>query len=242
MKQKKEWFLNWFDTTYYHLLYDYRNDEEAEFFMDNLIEFLKIEKGAKLLDLPCGKGRHSLYLNSKGFDVVGADLSQNSIAHAKHFENQNLRFSIHDMRDPLNGKYSGIFNLFTSFGYFEQEETNIKVLKNFKAALSDEGHLIIDFLNLNKVRSELIPMEHIVKKGVDYTIRKRITDQFIIKDIEVKDQERTFFFQEKVQAIDLTKLRGYASEAGLRITDLFGDYALNPYSEKDSDRLILVLS
>ena len=240
MKENKEWFEDWFNTSYYHLLYDYRNEEEAEFFMDNLLRFLELGESDVILDLPCGRGRHSLFLNSKGYRVVGADISENSIAHARHFENQRLRFTIHDMRDPLKEKFKAIFNLFTSFGYFENEETNALVLKNFKNALLEEGCLVIDFLNLYKVREELVPSQEIVKGPVQYKIEKRITENFIVKDIEVNDRGSVFNFQEKVQALDLKKFERYSSEAGLKITEVFGDYALGDYSEKDSDRLILV--
>ena len=241
MKQKAEWFQDWFNTTYYHLLYDYRNEEEAEYFMSNLLRHLKLTPADTILDLPCGRGRHARFLNSRGFRVVGADISENSIAHARHFENQNLRFMIHDMRDPLQSQYTAIFNLFTSFGYFEQEETNAIVLRNFKLGLRENGHLIIDFLNLNKVREELVPNQEIEKQGIRYQIKKKITDQFIIKDIKVTDGDQQHYFQEKVQALDLAKFERYSSKAGLKIVDIFGDYSLNDFSEHESDRLILVM-
>jgi SAM-dependent methyltransferase len=241
MKQKKEWFQDWFNTSYYHLLYDYRNEEEAEFFMENLLGFLNLGESDVILDLPCGRGRHSLFLNSKGYRVVGADISEKSIAHARHFENQRLRFAIHDMRDPLGQKFKAIFNLFTSFGYFENEETNARVLKNFKNALLDDGRLVIDFLNLSKVKQQLVPRQEVVKNGIQYKIEKKITSDFIVKDIEVNDQGRVFNYQEKVQALDLKKFERYSSEAGLEITQVFGDYSLGNYSEEISDRLILVM-
>ena len=241
MKHKTEWFQDWFNTTYYHLLYDYRNEEEAEHFMSNLIEFLHIKPNDTILDLPCGRGRHSLFLNAQGHRVVGADISENSITHARHFENQNLRFMIHDMRDPLKERYHAIFNLFTSFGHFEHEETNAIVLKNFKQGLHENGYVVIDFLNLAKVRAELIPSQELVKQGVRYQIKKRITDQFIIKDIEVTDGDNQYKFQEKVQALDLEKFKRYSSEAGLKIIKIFGDYSLNDFSENSSDRLILIM-
>ena len=78
MEKEKEWFENWFDTSFYHILYDYRNDDEARVFMSNLTNYLELKSGDTVLDLPCGKGRHSLYLNKIGFDTTGADISENS--------------------------------------------------------------------------------------------------------------------------------------------------------------------
>jgi len=241
MEKEKEWFENWFDTSFYHILYDYRNDDEAKLFMSNLIGFLNLSQGDKILDLPCGKGRHSLFLNSQGFDATGADLSVNSIMHAKQFEKEGLSFEIHDMRNPLNGKYDSIFNLFTSFGYFNQESTNIKVLENFKNALNKNGHIVVDFLNLHKVVSTLIPEQVIRKKGVDFLIKKRVTESFIIKEIDVTNNGEVHHYMEKVQALDLKKMKQFAMAAGLEIQHVFGDYELNPFDAQNSDRLILIM-
>lgn len=241
MGKEKEWFENWFNTPFYHILYDYRNDDEARVFMNNLTDYLELKRGDTLLDLPCGKGRHSVYLNKKGFDITGADISENSISHAKQFEKPNLRFKIHDMRNPLSRKYHAIFNLFTSFGYFNNETTNIKVLENFKNALRPNGHIIVDFLNLTKVKNELIPKQRIVKKGIEFNISRNITENFIIKKIEVNFEGATHYFMEKVQALDLDKMEIFTNTAGLQIEKVFGDYELNPFEEKHSDRLILVM-
>ena len=80
---KQEWFEQWFDTKYYHILYKNRDFEEARQFIDNLIGYLDPPKKSKILDLACGKGRFSLYLAEKGYDLTGVDLSQESIEYAK---------------------------------------------------------------------------------------------------------------------------------------------------------------
>ena len=241
MQKEKEWFEHWFDTPFYHILYDYRNDDEARYFMGNLVDYLKLLKGDKILDLPCGKGRHALFLYEQGFKTTGADLSVNSIEHARQFEKQDLSFNIHDMRDPLKGSYDAIFNLFTSFGYFNQETTNIKVLKNFKNGLLPGGHIVVDFLNLEKVVQQLTPEQHITKQGIDFVIRKRVSENFIIKEIEVNQNQEVHHYMEKVQALDLDKMKYFAKEAGLEIQEIFGDYGLNAFDNDNSDRLILIL-
>ncbi len=241
MHKEKEWFENWFDTSFYHILYDYRNDDEAKLFMNNLIGFLNLSTGDKILDLPCGKGRHSLFLHSQGFDTTGADLSVNSIEHAQQFQKEGLSFEIHDMRNPIKGKYDSIFNLFTSFGYFNRETTNIKVLENFKNALKKDGHIVVDFLNLHKVVNNLIPEQQVTKKGVDFLIKKRVTESYIIKEIQVTSEEQVHHFMEKVQALDLEKMKKFAKSAGLEIQHVFGDYELSAFDSQNSDRLILIM-
>ena len=149
--EEKDWFSEWFNTPYYHILYKDRNDNEAQFFMDNLTHYLNLPQDAQILDLACGKGRHSIYLNSLGFEVTGVDISANSIKIANESANDKLHFHVHDMRENLPNKYDAIFNLFTSFGYFDNEEDNIKTLKAIKNSLTEYGFGVIDFLNADYV-------------------------------------------------------------------------------------------
>ena len=241
MDNKTEWFQNWFDTPYYHLLYDHRNEKEAEFFMKKLLQFLKLKEGDKILDLPCGKGRHALFLSAMGYDVVGADLSKNSIASAKLFENEKLKFRIHDMRDPLIGNYNAIFNLFTSFGYFNDEQTNLNVLRHFKNALLKNGHIVIDFLNIKKVENELVPEDTINKNGIDFYIKKYIKNDFLIKEISFEVNDKKHKYIEKLQCLTLEKMIGFTQKINLKINHVFGDYYLTTFDERNSDRLILII-
>lgn len=144
----QSWFSSWFDTPYYHILYKDRDDEEAGRFVQNLIRFLELKKGASILDLACGKGRHAMYLNELGYQVTGADLSKNSILCAKRFQNETLRFERHDMREPFGEKFDAVFNLFTSFGYFDNKEDNLRTVNAIKENLKPNGFAVIDFMNV----------------------------------------------------------------------------------------------
>ena len=120
--KKTKWFEEWFDSPYYHVLYKDRDEKEAKDFILNLIHYLKPKQGSFFIDVACGKGRHSLFLNNLGYRVDGFDLSPNSIDAAKINESESLHFYINDIRKPLNvNKYDYAFNLFTSFGYFDDE-------------------------------------------------------------------------------------------------------------------------
>ena len=158
MTENKDWFASWFDTSYYHILYKHRDYSEGQSFLKNLITFLKLEKNKVILDLACGKGRHSIYLNSLGFHVIGADLSKNSIEFAKQFETETLKFVEHDMRNPLKNKFDVILNLFTSFGFLSN---NLHV--ELRELLSeDEGAAkticsAIFYSNLLRVSLEQLP-------------------------------------------------------------------------------------
>jgi len=237
---KNEWFEDWFASPYYFKLYKHRNEEEAACFMDKLINYLDIDSNAKLLDAACGKGRHSIYLNQKGFNVTGIDLSAPSINLAKKSENERLAFFVHDIRKTFRSNYfNAVLNLFTSFGYFENSNDNVQCLKAFREASIYNGDLIIDFINATKAISELKANETKTIDGIDFHISKKYTNGFIRKKIKFQDNGKSFEFEEKVQALDLEDFKTLFDKANLKLIDHFGDYDLSEYNQNHSNRLIL---
>ncbi|RBW55788.1 SAM-dependent methyltransferase [Tenacibaculum sp. E3R01] len=240
MDTKKDWFTSWFDTPYYHILYKHRNDTDAQFFMRNITSFLKLKKNSSIADVPCGKGRHSVYLNSLGYNVSGGDLSANSIQHAKEFENDSLEFEVWDMRKPIENKYDAIFNLFTSFGYFEDDNDDILILQNFKNGLKKDGVLVVDFLNVEKAKANLIPEEAKTIDGIKFNIKKEIKNGFILKHISFFADNKEHTYTEQVKLLTLKKMHNYFESAGLKVQHVFGNYALQNFNKETSDRLILI--
>lgn len=236
----ENWFASWFDTPYYHILYKDRNYREAQLFMDNLTHYLNLPEDAKVLDLACGKGRHSIYLNQLGYTVLGVDLSENSIDIANKNANDTLHFKVHDMREPFEEKYDAIFNLFTSFGYFEDDADNLKTLKAIKNSISDYGFAVIDFMNVPFVLDNLVAEEVKTVKNIDFHLKRYLKDGFIIKEIDFDDQGQHYHFSEKVRALTLEDFTQMMDEAGIYLLDTFGDYKLKKYQKKTSERLILI--
>ncbi len=234
------WFTSWFNTPYYHILYKDRNDKDAELFMSNITNFLQLPKDTHILDLPCGKGRHAVYLNSLGYRVTGADLSKNSITYAKQFENDRLEFLVKDMRQKFNYSYDVVMNLFTSFGYFESDEEEINILSNIKDSLNQDGVFILDFLNVDYLRSSLVKEEIKIIDGIEFNIQRKIKDGFILKHIDFYDKGVRHRYTEHVKYLDLKKFEVYFTAAGLRIFQTFGDYQLSRFNKNTSERLILL--
>lgn len=238
--KKKDWFTDWFNTPYYHILYKDRNDEDAQLFMKNITSLLQLPLSAHILDLPCGKGRHSVFLNSLGYQITGQDLSKNSIQIAKEFENNTLSFSVHDMRKPFFEKYDAIFNLFTSFGYFDDDNDDIKVLENIKKGLKPDGFFVFDFLNAEKVKYNLVKEETKTIDNITFYIKREIKNGFIYKHISFFADDKQHQYTEQVKYLDLEKMITFFEKVGFTITNVFGDYYLNNYNTKTSNRLILV--
>ncbi|MDI9874536.1 SAM-dependent methyltransferase [Flectobacillus rivi] len=238
----KEWFSSWFDSPYYHILYKERDDKEAQLFMDQLSSYLQIQPEHHIMDLACGKGRHAIYLNQKGFEVTGVDLSPQSIAFAKIYENAHLHFFVHDMREVFEERYFDfILNMFTSFGYLENHDENIKAFQAAARNLRKGGIFVMDFFNTEYVKKQLLPFQVKEIDGIRFEITKTLQDGFIIKDIDFMDEGHEYHFHEKVQAISLTDFQHYFSAAGLKLKQIFGDYHLNAFDIETSPRMIFIL-
>jgi SAM-dependent methyltransferase len=243
MLETKEckWFEDWFDSPFYHILYSNRDYSEAELFIDQLIHFLQPTKEARFLDLGCGKGRHSIYLNKKGFDVTGIDLSQQSIEAASQQENEQLHFYVHDMRKLFRTNYFDVaVNLFTSFGYFENQRDDMATINAVYKALKPNGTMVLDFMNAKKMIQHLIPQETKTIEGIAFHITKKVENNFIIKKIEFKHLGKNYSFEERVKALTLVDFEKYFQENNLKIVHLRGNYQLDEFDENTSDRLIVI--
>ena len=237
---KKTWFTNWFDTPFYHILYKDRDYAEAQLFIDNITDYLNLPENAKVLDLACGRGRHSIYLNKLGYNVTGSDLSKNSIDFAKKFENNNLHFTVKDMREPFNEKFDAVFNLFTSFGYFENEDDNLTTLLAIKNSLNEFGFAVLDFMNVHKVIENLVAEETKEVEGIIFNIKRWVNDKYIFKNIQFTHEGENYDFTEKVKALTLNDFEQMMEQAGIYLLETFGNYKLHKYHLKESDRLIMI--
>ena len=231
--------MDWFDSDYYHVLYKHRDYNEARNFINNIVEYLDLKKGSKILDLACGIGRHSIYLDKIGFKVVGTDKSPNNIKKAKASKNQDISFLQMEMIDDTNHKYDVIFNLFTSFGYVNHDY-NLKTIKNIERQLKNDGTVIVDFMNTLFVKNNLVIEETKVIDDLSFKIKRKSDGKHIYKEIKFNDQ-KDYSFQEKVMDLSLNDFENYLKRYNLKIIKTFGDYNLNEFDKENSERLIMVI-
>lgn len=237
----ENWFQSWFDSPYYHLLYRHRDGNEAREFIVRLSDAIGVPRAGTVLDLACGKGRHSLELHRLGFDVVGIDLSTTSIEEARRFECEGLEFFLHDMRNLFwKEHFDAVFNLFTSFGYFHSVQDDQRTINGVADALRPKGLFVLDFLNVEKVIGNLVSEELQVIDGVSFHVTRGLVSDMIEKRITVVDGDIELLFTEQVDTLTLNSFTTYFENAGLELTDVFGSYALEPFDVTTSDRLIMV--
>lgn len=242
LSEHDAWYASWFDSPYYHILYSNRDEEEAKAFIDALLAHLDPPLTSAILDLACGKGRYSRYLAQKGFaNVVGLDLSEKSIRYAREYESDRLSFYTHDMRLPYRTNYFDyIFNFFTSFGYFEHENDDLRTLKAVASGLRPKGIFVLDFFNAQYVIDRLTGEEEKTINGIHFHIYKQIRGNQVTKTIDFAHAGQSYHFEERVRLYFPEDFERLFAQAGLRITERFGDYQLHAFDLKNSPRLILV--
>ena len=235
------WFESWFDTEYYHSLYNKRDENEAEAFILALMDLLSVPKGSHIADIACGKGRHSRVLARMEMHVSGYDLSENSIAYATSLAGAKEQYQVHDMRMPYaEANLDAAMNIFTSFGYFEHEEEDAACIANIFNMLRPGGWFIQDYLQASAVLPSLPQQGSEQREDVQFLIRKYIKGTHIHKDITVMDAGQEMHFQELVKVYSAEQLRVLHEAAGFQVKHIFGDYLLNPLVENQSPRIILV--
>lgn len=240
-EKKLNWFKYWFNTPYYHILYGNRDYTEAELFIERLIKHLSFGKESRVLDLACGKGRHAFALSNYYNHVTGVDISENSIIEAQKLEKPGLKFHTHDMRNAFYINYFDLVtNLFTSFGYFQNERDNYKAISSTGKALKKGGILVLDFMNADKVIKKLVASEVKELQGITFNISREFDGRFICKHIKFNADNEDFHFTEKVQGVMIEDFERYLNHGGFEIISTFGDYQLNPFNIESSDRLIII--
>jgi len=233
-----EWFEQWFGEEY-HDLYPHRDDEDARRAVALIRSVVTWESGDRILDLACGPGRHAAELARLGGRVVGFDLSRAMLRRARG----RARFGLvrGDMRAlPFrNGSFTLAVNLFTSFGYFVDDDEHRRVVQQVVAALSPRGHFVLDYLNAEYVRRTLSQTGQASRRRGDVFVTRRIdsADRFVIKEIELRDEGRRF--EERVRLFGADELVALLTDSGLRVVARFGNYDGAPAGAA-APRVILV--
>lgn len=239
------WYKDWFNSPFYHKLYFERDEKEAEAFIKKLIAHLHPVPGSRMLDVACGKGRHSKTLASLGFNVTGIDISYDSIAYAKQFEKDNLDFFVHDMRLPFRGNYFNYaFNFFTSFGYFKTRREHDDAIRTIARSLKPGGIFVIDYLNVHYAENHLVYTEEKEINGTTYNILRWHDETHFFKKIVVNDASlvQPFTCTERVAKFSLGDFTDMLAFQGMQVQEVFGDYQFNEYDVENTPRLIIIAS
>jgi SAM-dependent methyltransferase len=238
------WYQRWFGREYLEL-YAHRDDDEASRDVDAIEQLLDLGHNQPILDLACGNGRHSIEIAKRGYQVTGIDLSKDLLRQARQKAAESevdIPFLQFDMRDhPFFNEFGALINMFTSFGYFDNDAENARVMEAIARALRPDGRFYIDYINKLSVLENLVPQDEREVNGKN-VVQKRIYKSDIErleKEIIISDSEGERRFVESVRLYSAVEMEGLAEKAGLKIEHLLGSVAGEEFTD-NSPRLILV--
>ncbi len=240
------WFEEWFDSPLYDLLYTNRNEDEAVQLVELIEKVVPVDQFPRVLDLGCGRGRHSLTLAKCGYQVTGIDLAEEAIRIARQKAEErslpNVRFLVRDMREPLPEIFDSVVNLFTSFGYFKEDDENIRTLDSVARMLRPDGKFFMDYMNADWVRNNYQPDDEGEFRNIRFKIRRYIEDDIIYKRItfegDVLEEPKTYL--EQVKLYDLEWFIESFDRCGFEVEKLFGNYKGQRYDPETCSRLVMV--
>ena len=208
--------------------------------LEFIVDMLGLQGGARILDLCCGHGRHAVPLAQRGFDVTGLDLSPYHLRLARKAAREagvRVRWLRRDMRDiPYQGELDAVINMFSAFGYFEDDEEDFKVLAAISRALKPGGKFFIDTMNRewlirryqeadwHELAGGLIAME---RRKLDLLTSRNESTWVLITRTGRRRVHRI-----NLRLYTLTELAKMISRAGMRVRQVWGgfdgrDYGLN---------------
>ena len=234
---KTEWFERWFGKEYI-ALYPHRNVAEAEHIVALIEGLLGGKKVERVLDLACGAGRHSGILANHWW-TVGLDLSE-VLLELAHRDAIPAEFVRGDMRvlPFADSAFDLVVNLFTSFGYFADDESHHRVVREVARVMRGGGTFVLDFLNTTQLRRTLVPYDEREIAGSIVEQRREISGdgRYVIKHICIRGSGQEF--TERVRLFDKDDLSAMMVDAGFHIEAVYGNYDASPVTG-DSPRVIL---
>jgi SAM-dependent methyltransferase len=237
MNEEIPWFRKWFNEDYLKL-YSYRNIREAELQVNFLIGALKLKGVERILDLGCGTGRHAITFAKKGYNVLGIDISPYLIGEAIKTLQRNpslpARFQTGDMLLLKDiGLFDVVINMFTSFGYFENNEENEKVLHVVREHLPSGGKFFLDYLHPAQVKKTLVPYLERDINGEKVVIRKVIEGDRVIKTISFPGRA----YKEEVILYTRDQIENMLSSNRFHIENVWNDYFGNSWEQEGERQL-----
>lgn len=228
-----------------HKLFAEKIPAETKKEIDQIISLTGISPNSTILDLCCGLGRHSLELAERGFEVTGVDRTVQYLEKAKS-EASEKDLSIEFIRDDMrNFKRANYFNaiiiMYTSFGYFEDQTENMKVLRNSFSSLKEKGLLLIDVVGKEILQRKFNDRESFELDGITYIEERKVINNWsrienrwiILKDNIQKEYKLSHWIYSE------NELNKMLSSAGFSSVKIFSDLAGKKYDE-NAERLIAI--
>lgn len=241
------WYIDFFTKYYLPFLGHKKNPSKTKKEVGFICRALDLSKKAKILDLACGQGRHSVELARKGYQITGLDLNKNLLNLAKKSAKKKrvgLRLIQSDMRKiPSENEFDAVISMFTYFGYFKKERENLKVLREVFKVLKPGGLFLLDLMNKKWVLQEYlgktwqeIKKSYILEDRSFDRRRKNYLNKILIITAK-KEIRKTFTL---VRLYDSFEIKKKLEKIGFLVLKFYGDYNGNKFSPQKSPRMIIL--
>lgn len=243
-KENNDWYIEAFGK-WYPIVYQHRDEKEAEEQVNFVISELELMSNNKVLDLCCGYGRHLRFLKQRIPFTVGADLSVDLLDHAKKLLSNETYLVRCDVRFlPFQSNtFDTVLNLFTSFGYFEEDKDNARQIQQVSTILKPGGYFFLDYIN--PIQAQKIKMLHTTKEVQDYTIDEirwyEHTSKLLKKKVEVYNENKQLMtsYTESIKIYSIEEITEMLSKHQLSILKIYGNYQKENFTN-ESSRLIII--
>ena len=223
-----EWWRDFFDRDYVDI-YGPVDAKKTAVEIEGIIKILKLRKGSRVLDLCCGYGRHSVGLARKGFNVTGFDFSAVLLRRAKtdcKRKKMKLNLVRGDMREiPFECQFDAVINMFTAFGYFENESEDQKVLDGICAALKPGGKFLLDTINREWVIASFREKGWEKVGSHQFALDLRsfdpLTSRISVKTVILGGKQR-IERSHSMRFYTLTELGKMIEKSGMRVKSIYG--------------------
>ncbi len=247
MTRRTEWWSDVFDRQSFLDLYRRSDLERASSQVDALQVLLEVRPPARVLDVCCGYGRHSVELARRGFEVAGVDISEMQVGAAcRHARESGLApaFAVGDARAlPLAGPFDAAINMFLSFGYFATDDESQAMLEGVARVLRRGGRLLIDFWNREYEIRNFQPT--VVDRRDDEIIEIEdwkfdpIAGRLSWLNTVVFPDGRREAWTQSIRAFTAAEVRAMLERAGFALLALYGSLQGDPYT-MDSEAAVFV--
>ena len=237
-----DYFKNW----YLELARDdvRLSDERTQQDVSFLEKVLNLSSDAKVLDLCCGHGRHLALLAEK-YDMTGLDWDESALKEARLKAEEkgfSPRIMVGDMRDiPFHNEFDAVINMFTSFGYFNNNEENLKVLKEVNKSLKDNGLLLLDLRN-KKETDNFLPRYWFKHKNLYILMENSFNESLNQEEVEmiiIDEKGNTQKTDFSVKLYSLNQITEMLNEAGFSVEEKYGGTDGAEYSDASNKMIVL---
>ncbi len=237
-----EWFKEWFASEDYLGVYNHRDENEALQIINTILSKVEIAEKSLVLDAACGAGRHSFILNDRGFKVVSFDLSKTLLEIAqKQNENREVLIFNADIREvQFKTGFSAVFNLFTSFGYFENDKQNFIFPRLAYDVIIPGGYYILDYFNALHVKRNLKPHSKKISDGKVINEFRRINSGRVEKEIRISSRSGVKTYHESVKLYEANEIIDHFKRIGFQPVELLGGYDGAKFNPDNSERFIAI--